>query len=124
MHKIITNENRNPFKLSWINCVCVQHAFSQLKRFSDKYFFFPADARSCNDVRDVVDKLKIRAVTKIREFLLEKVNSFKKPMTNYHIPQNTILKFKFYYKFLMANNREVAKEIKDQVNKLDHSQRR
>jgi hypothetical protein len=58
-------------------------------------------------------------VTKIREFLLEKVNSFKKPMTNYHIPQNTILKFKFYYKFLMANNREVAKEIKDQVNNLD-----
>ncbi len=40
-------------------------------------------------------------------------------MTNYHIPQNTILKFKFYYKFLMANNREVAKEIKDQVNNLD-----
>jgi hypothetical protein len=45
----------------------------------------------------------------------EKVNLFKKPMTNYHIPQNSLLKFKFYYKFLMANNREVAKEVKDQV---------
>ena len=46
---------------------------------------------------------------------MDKINLFKKPMTNYHIPQNTILKFKFYYKFLMANNREVAKEIKEQV---------
>lgn len=72
------------------------------------------DARSCNDVKDVVDKLKIRGVAKIRDFLLDKINMFKKPMANYHIPQNTILKFKFYYKFLMANNRDVAKEIKDQ----------
>ena len=74
-----------------------------------------SDARSGNDVGDVVDKLKIRSVSKIREFLLDKINLFKKPMTNYHIPQNTIIKFKFYYKFLMANNREVAKEIKEQV---------
>ena len=71
------------------------------------------DARSCLDVKDIVDKLKIRAVCKIREFLMEKINLFKKPMTNYHIPQNTILKFRFYFKFLVANNREVAKEIKD-----------
>jgi hypothetical protein len=76
---------------------------------------FFSDARSCNDVGDVVDKLKIRAVSKIREFLLDKINLFKKPMTNYHIPQNSIFNFKFYYKFLMANNREVAKEIKEQV---------
>jgi hypothetical protein len=55
-----------------------------------------------------------------REFLLDKINTFKKPMANYHIPQNTILKFKFYYKFLMANNREVAKEIKDQVCEADN----
>ena len=71
------------------------------------------DARSCLDVKDIVDKLKIRAICKIREFLMEKINLFKKPMTNYHIPQNTILKFRFYFKFLVANNRDVAKEIKD-----------
>merc|ERR1719273_1423906 len=71
------------------------------------------DARSCLDVKDIVDKLKIRAICKIREFLLEKINLFKKPMTNYHIQQNTILKFRFYFKFLVANNREIAKEIKD-----------
>ena len=71
------------------------------------------DARACNDVKDVVEKLKIKAVGKIREFLLEKINSFKKPMTNYHIQQNTILKFRFYFKFLVANNIEIAKEVKE-----------
>merc|ERR1712141_470458 len=45
--------------------------------------------------------------------LIEKINLFKKPMANYHIPQNTILKFRFYFKFLVANNRDIAKEIKD-----------
>jgi hypothetical protein len=55
-------------------------------------------------------------VAKVREFLLERINSFKKPLANYHIPQNTLLKFKFYYKFLMANNRDVAKEVKEQVS--------
>jgi len=71
------------------------------------------DARSCVDVKDIVDKLKLKAVFKIREFLLLKINLFKKPMTNYHIPQNTLLKFRFYFKFLLANNRDVAKEIKE-----------
>lgn len=52
------------------------------------------EARSCLDVRDVVEKLKIKAIAKIREFQLEKINQFKKPMANYHIPQNTLLKFK------------------------------
>ena len=54
------------------------------------------EARSCNDVRDVVDKLKIKAISKIREFHLEKINQFKKPMANYHIPQNTMLQFRLH----------------------------
>ena len=52
------------------------------------------DARSCTDVRDIVERLKLKAIFKIREFLLDKINLFKKPMTNYHIPQNTLLKFR------------------------------
>ena len=64
-------------------------------------------------MKDVVEKLKIKAISKIRDYLYEKINSFKKPMTNYHIQQNTILKFRFYFKFLVANNRDIAKEIKD-----------
>ena len=71
------------------------------------------DARSCSDVKDIVDKLKAKAVLKIREFLLEKIQGFRRPLTNYHVPQNTILRFRFYYKFLVSNNREVAREVKD-----------
>ena len=72
------------------------------------------DAKSCVDVKDVIEKLKIKAVTKIREFFLQKINQFKKPLTNYQIPQNAILKFKFYFQFLQSVNREVAKEVREE----------
>lgn len=35
-----------------------------------------------------------QAVSKIREFTLQKIYSFRKPMTNYQIPQNTLLKYR------------------------------
>ena len=35
-----------------------------------------------------------QAVAKIREFCMTKINQFKKPMANYQITQNTLLKFK------------------------------
>uniref|UniRef100_A0A8D0DAD6 Vacuolar protein sorting-associated protein 52 homolog n=1 Tax=Sander lucioperca TaxID=283035 RepID=A0A8D0DAD6_SANLU len=54
------------------------------------------------------------AVSKIREFILQKIYSFRKPMTNYQIPQNTLLKYRFFYQFLLANERTVAKEIRDE----------
>lgn len=72
------------------------------------------DAKSVIDVKDVIEKLKIKAVAKIREFFLQKINQFKKPLTNYQIPQNAILKFKFYFQFLQSVNREVAKEIREE----------
>lgn len=36
-----------------------------------------------------------QAVSKIREFILQKIYSFRKPMTNYQIPQNTLLKYRW-----------------------------
>ncbi|XP_026995029.1 vacuolar protein sorting-associated protein 52 homolog [Tachysurus fulvidraco] len=69
---------------------------------------------ACADIQDIVDRLKIKAVSKIREFILQKIYSFRKPMTNYQIPQNTLLKFRFFYQFLLANERTVAKEIRDE----------
>ncbi|XP_028647423.2 vacuolar protein sorting-associated protein 52 homolog [Erpetoichthys calabaricus] len=69
---------------------------------------------ACNDVQEVLEKLKIKAVTKIREFILQKIYSFRKPMTNYQIPQNALLKYRFFYQFLLANERHVAKEIRDE----------
>ena len=35
---------------------------------------------------------KVKAVTKIREYFLLKINQFKKPLANYQIPQNAMLR--------------------------------
>ncbi|KAI4817863.1 hypothetical protein KUCAC02_011236 [Chaenocephalus aceratus] len=74
---------------------------------------------ACSDIQDIVDQpqtqdLEKQAVSKIREFILQKIYSFRKPMTNYQIPQNTLLKYRFFYQFLLANERTVAKEIRDE----------
>ncbi|XP_075345811.1 vacuolar protein sorting-associated protein 52 homolog [Mycteria americana] len=69
---------------------------------------------ACADVQHVLEKLKIKAVTKIREFVLQKIYSFRKPMTNYQIPQNALLKYRFFYQFLLGNERVVAQELREQ----------
>ena len=51
-----------------------------------------ADATSVADVDDLVSKLSIRAVSKVREYLLQKVYQFRKPLSNHHIPQNAMIK--------------------------------
>ncbi|KAH8868357.1 Vacuolar protein sorting-associated protein 52 like [Schistosoma japonicum] len=70
------------------------------------------DYKSFNDVSVLLKKLKIKAVTKIREFLLGKIYALRKPLTNYQVPQNQLLKFRFYNSFLLAHDREIAREIK------------
>uniref|UniRef100_H9G6Y6 Vacuolar protein sorting-associated protein 52 homolog n=1 Tax=Anolis carolinensis TaxID=28377 RepID=H9G6Y6_ANOCA len=72
------------------------------------------ETTACADVADVLDKLKAKAVAKIREFILQKVYSFRKPMTNYQIPQNALLKYRFFYQFLLGHERAVAKEVRDE----------
>ncbi|XP_060706512.1 vacuolar protein sorting-associated protein 52 homolog isoform X2 [Hemiscyllium ocellatum] len=69
---------------------------------------------ACSDVQDTLDRLKIKAVSKIREYILQKIYSFRKPMTNYQVPQNALLKYRFFYQFLLATERHVAKEIRDE----------
>nr|AAH63329.1 Vps52 protein [Mus musculus] len=69
---------------------------------------------ACADVRGVLDRLRVKAVTKIREFILQKIYSFRKPMTNYQIPQAALLKYRFFYQFLLGNERATAKEIRDE----------
>ena len=56
----------------------------------------------------------MQAIAKIREFILQKIYSYRKPMSNYQIPQNTMLKFRFFNEFLMANERHIAREVRDE----------
>lgn len=69
------------------------------------------EAKSCDDVKDVLEKLKIKAMSKIRVYLLEQIYKFRKPMTNYQVPQNAMLKNKFFFEFILCNERRVGEEI-------------
>lgn len=69
------------------------------------------DAKSCNDVKDVLEKLKLKAMAKIRTYLLEQIFKFRKPMTNFQVPQNNMLKYKLFFEFILSNERNIAEEI-------------
>ena len=53
------------------------------------------DCRAVADVRDIVEKLKLRAVAKIREFILQKIFQFRRPMANYQMLQNQLLNYRY-----------------------------
>lgn len=69
------------------------------------------DSRSVDDVKDVLAKLRTKAMAKIRVYLLEQIYKFRRPMTNYQVPQNAMLKHKFFFEFTLHNERGVAHEI-------------
>ncbi|XP_071450742.1 vacuolar protein sorting-associated protein 52 homolog [Hetaerina americana] len=87
----------------------------QLQLLSEKINFVKTqsfrDARSCQDVRGVLENLQLKAISKVRVYLLEQIYKFRKPMANYQVTQNTLLKYKFFYQFLMSNERHVAEEV-------------
>lgn len=54
------------------------------------------ESRSVIDVREALEHLRVKAVTKVRAFLLEQVYKLRKPMANYQVPQNNLLsKYKY-----------------------------
>lgn len=69
------------------------------------------ESKSAQDVSEVLEKLKIKAMSKVRVYLLEQIYKFRKPMTNYQIPQNAMLKYNFFFEFILSNERQVAQEI-------------
>ncbi|XP_065203374.1 vacuolar protein sorting-associated protein 52 homolog [Planococcus citri] len=70
-----------------------------------------AGIKACQDVKEVLEMLKIKAVTKIRAYIMEQISKLRRPMTNYHMPQNALLKHKSFFEFLLANEIAVAHEI-------------
>ncbi|TDG46298.1 hypothetical protein AWZ03_007269 [Drosophila navojoa] len=83
----------------------LNHKLSLVKELSFK------ESKSTSDVSDVLHKLRLKAMSKIRSYLLEQIYKFRKPMTNYQIPQNAMLKHKFFFEFILSNERHVAQEI-------------
>lgn len=83
----------------------LNHKLSLIKELSFK------ESKAASDVYDILEKLKLKSMSKIRSYLLEQVYKFRKPMTNYQVPQNAMLKYKFFFEFILSNDRQVAQEI-------------
>ena len=98
--------------------VCEQDFIEALHELNHKIKFVReqqfAQAASANDVEQVVDKLKFKAIAKLREFLLQKIFLFRRPLTNYQVSQNAMLKHRFFYEFLLNNDRQTAGQIRDE----------
>ncbi|KAG0004561.1 Histone acetyltransferase kat2b [Modicella reniformis] len=69
--------------------------------------------RALKEVGPELERLRIKTVEKIREFLLSKIKSFRTPNTNVQIMQHSVLlKYKELNQFVMERHGEVAAEIR------------
>ena len=91
----------------------IKNVYSE-KIWSPRNKWFVENRDWSNNRWKVVDNLRLKSSNRIRTFLFEKIYQFRKPLANYHIPQNTMLRFRFFYEFLLANERPTAQEIKDE----------
>ena len=60
-----------------------------------------------------LERLRVKAAAKVREFLLQRFYGLRKPKTNIQIlQQNVLLKFKYFVKFLQQHGQEVFPEVR------------
>uniref|UniRef100_A0A383VE33 Uncharacterized protein n=1 Tax=Tetradesmus obliquus TaxID=3088 RepID=A0A383VE33_TETOB len=65
------------------------------------------------DVEAVLEKLRNRAIAKVRDFLLSKLYQLRKPKTNISIiQQNSLLKYKYFVRFLAEHGPDVHAELR------------
>eukprot|EP00927_Polykrikos_kofoidii_P048378 TRINITY_DN4265_c0_g1_i1.p1 TRINITY_DN4265_c0_g1~~TRINITY_DN4265_c0_g1_i1.p1 ORF type:complete len:729 (-),score=172.15 TRINITY_DN4265_c0_g1_i1:122-2260(-) len=70
---------------------------------------FPSCAQSAPEL----ERLRTMAVSRIKDFLLSKINALRKPKTNLQIIQrNVLVRFKFFNTFLAEHHSAVADEVK------------
>lgn len=90
------------------------------------------DAVAVNDTMPILEGLKLKvgcfffykslhfknvffqAVVKVREWLLQKMFQFRKPLSNYQVFQHQLLKCRFFYEFLLHHDLISAKELQDE----------
>jgi hypothetical protein len=69
----------------------------------------PSAAQSAPEL----ERLRVKAVSRIKDFLLQKINALKKPKTNLQILQrNVLVRFKFFNTFLAEHHSQIADEVK------------
>ncbi|CAN1326494.1 Vacuolar protein sorting-associated protein 52 A [Linum perenne] len=75
------------------------------------------------DVQPELDKLRQKAVSKVFDFIVQKLQALRKPKTNIQIlQQSVLLKYKYAISFLKEHGREVYTEVRsayiDTMNKV------
>lgn len=67
------------------------------------------------DMEPVIEKLRLKAVSKVREFLLQKIYQLRRPRTNIQIiQQNVLLRFKYFVTFLKEHGGDVYAEVRSE----------
>ncbi|KAH9626007.1 hypothetical protein KSS87_016820 [Heliosperma pusillum] len=75
------------------------------------------------DVQPELEKLRLKAVSKVFEFIVQKLYALRKPKTNIQIlQQSVLLKYKYVIYFLKEHGKEVYTEVRaayiDTMNKI------
>ncbi|PON34867.1 Vps [Parasponia andersonii] len=99
-----------------------------LEILSTKLKFVEADSmvkmsKALKDVQPELEKLRQKAVSKVFDFIVQKLYALRKPKTNIQIlQQNILLKYKYVVTFLKENGKEVFVEVRgayiDTMNKV------
>lgn len=80
-------------------------------------------AKALKDVQPELEKLRQKAVSKVFDFIVQKLYALRKPKTNIQIlQQNVLLKYKYIVSFLKEHGNEVYTEVRgayiDTMNKV------
>ncbi|CAN0854136.1 Vacuolar protein sorting-associated protein 52 A [Linum grandiflorum] len=79
-------------------------------------------SKALTDVQPELDKLRQKAVSKVFDFIVQKLQALRKPKTNIQIlQQSVLLKYKYVISFLKEHGREIYTEVRsayiDTMNK-------
>lgn len=67
------------------------------------------------DVEPSLERLRIKALAKVRDFILQKVYTLKRPKTNIQIiQQNVLLKYKYFVRFLREHGDDIYTEVQSE----------
>ncbi|KAJ2827346.1 Vacuolar protein sorting-associated protein 52, partial [Coemansia erecta] len=70
--------------------------------------------KAFQEVQPELDRLRLKASARIRQFLLDKINDLRSLNTNAHVLQSSVfLKYRFFNHFLIERHPEAAVEVRD-----------
>ncbi|KAJ2160796.1 Vacuolar protein sorting-associated protein 52 [Coemansia sp. RSA 552] len=70
--------------------------------------------RAFQEAQPELDRLRLKASMRVRQFLLDRINSLRSLNTNAHVLQTSVfLKYRFFNHFLIERHPEAAVEVRD-----------